>query len=154
MNERMPKEGELWDLPGTHGWCRHGKVVMQMDGDNLTGVDTYWGRRVDGLTKDWYTVEEMQAKGATFIIDLNTARKVFREEFETYDDADRAYIPIGGSSEKYYIRKGAQPSIQRLIEQTESELRTALYKIESGTRDANRLTKELDALRASYEIPF
>ena len=135
------KENELYELPGSYGWCRHGLVVIQKYCERLIAVDTYWGRP-ETFGHTWYEIDEVRDK-LKFILDLTTARKVYRDEWDVFADSDRAHIPVGSSSEQYYVRNGALPSPTKQIAKLEREI----SEVEASMTFAqNRLKEHRQAL--------
>lgn len=153
MNTREPKEGELYELKDGHGWCRHGLVTIHAHPRHgLIAADTYWGGPRFGAFEDnWHLVDHVRDR-LTFLLDLNTARKSHKDECEVYADEDRAYIPIGGVSERFYVRKDARPNFVRQVERLERLIREERSKAESSTRWANAYADELQDLLDAHAI--
>lgn len=110
------KAGQIYRNSDPHGsgWCKHGivQIAEKRDG-GLLAVDTYWGEYgCDGYQRIPSEIERY----LTFVIDIADCRKSHRDEYEIYSDADRCYIPIGGGSEKFLIRKDAKPDLERHAE--------------------------------------
>lgn len=146
-NIREPKEGELWSLRDGAGWCRHGLVTISKHVHyGLIAADTYWGGPQFGAFKDnWYLVEKVRDRMA-FILDLGASRKSHEDEYEVYADDDRAYIPMGGGSARYYVLKAARPDFVRQVARLERLIREERSKVESATRWAYGYEEQLKEL--------
>ena len=133
-------ENGLYKLPGTHGHCRHGLVrTLRGRTGNLIAVDTYWN---DG---DAIEVDAVKDR-LEFIIDLSRCVETDSRTWNLYEEKDRAYIPIGGGSERYLVLKDAKPSIEKQIEQLREEVRKARNEIEFGINDIARKHEEIALL--------
>jgi hypothetical protein len=144
---REPKEGELWSLRDGAGWCRHGLVTISRHGRyGLIAADTYWGGARFGAFEDnWHPVEQVRDR-LTFILDLGAARASHEDEYEVYADEDRAYIPMGGSSARWYVRADARPDFARQVARLERLIREQRSQAESATRWAYGYEKQLEEL--------
>ena len=142
------KDGQLYRLADGGGWCRHGLVMIQKYGDKLIAMDTYWGAP-DGsvFNNGWYQLDHVLDR-LEFVLDLTKARKVYRDEFDVYADKDRAYIPTGGGSERFFVALDATPSLNRQREKLESEIASLESRIEWDGRTLERKRTELAALGA------
>lgn len=136
---------QLWRSknPVHHGWCKHGIFQIENIGGTLLAVDTYWG----SLNSDShrYTVSRI-ASDLEFMIDTEDATVTHRENFNRYADCDRAYIPIGGSGERYFVRKGATPDKDRNRAQLEEKVRSLESDIRFATGQLADAKRELAAL--------
>jgi hypothetical protein len=143
------KVGELYrnsDMAG-NGWCRHGLVMIYENGYGGSPIacDTYWGPH----SPDGYRIDPAQIqKHLEFVIDTTECRNVERDDFEIYADADRAYIPIGGNSERCLVRKDAKPDLSRQREWLERKIREKKADANLASRHAAWLQEQLDALPA------
>lgn len=152
MEPREPKEGELYNLKDGSGWCRHGTVLIQRNGERgLVAVDTYWGGAPNNgaLERNWYPIDDALKARLTFLLDLTTARECFEDEWEVYADEDRASIPMGVSRARWYVRKDAKPSYPRQVERLERLIRKERAKAESALRWAEGYEKDLQKLKDS-----
>lgn len=141
-------ENGLYELKDGHGWCRHGLVrIKRTETRGLIAVDTYWG---DCGAADWYPVGEVERR-LRFVIDLGRCRPSTRREWEQYEDADRAYIPVGGGSEKFLVAEDARPSPVRQAEQLRAEIAHLQSEIEWDRRELARKERELSQLPAPAE---
>lgn len=139
---REPKAGELYRLPGTEGWCRHGLVIIQESARGLIAMDTYYGNG-DG----YHMVKDVKDR-LEFILDLNDAMMVWSDAWELFEDEDRARIPSGGKGAIYYVRKGARASHSKMVKKLESRIRQARADAEYAVGLEKRLVEELAKLRA------
>lgn len=153
---REPKEDELYHAEGIAGWCRHGIVVIHNIGTkekpDLVAVDTYWGGgtpNFGALERNFYPITEAFRQRLTFILDLGTARKAYEDEWEVFADEDRAFIPMGGSSAQYWLRKDARPSYPRQVARLERLIRQEDGRAESAARSAQRYREDLQKLTDS-----
>jgi hypothetical protein len=153
MNPADPKEGELYRLVGEAGWCRHGLVTIHRhDKHGLIAADTYWGGPRFGVFEDnWFLVEKVRDR-LVFILDLNTARKSHADEFEVYADADRAYIPMGGGSERHFVRADARPVFARQAERLNRLIRQEEEKAASALRWAEGLKHQRKELYEAHTV--
>lgn len=114
------RPGMLCEGPFDYGWCSHGISRIATDSWGvLWAYDTYWGSF--GPDRRRALVSESYGE-LRLILDLNAARRVDREVFERYRDEDRAYIPVGGGSEEFWVRKGVAPDSQRVIQQLKQQI--------------------------------
>lgn len=132
------KPGQLWRNadPRGNGWCKHGivRIVQNRDGV-MIAHDTYWG---DPSGNGYHRPAEDIRQHLTFMVDTLECRLGDRREFEVFADEDKAYLPIGGGGERYYIRNDAKPVLQREIELT----RRLLWEAECDERQALRRKQE------------
>lgn len=142
-------ENGLYELKDGHGWCRHGLVRTQhTETRGMIAVDTYWG---DREAADWYPVSEVEHR-LRFIIDLRRCRPSIRHEWEQYEDADRAYIPVGGGREQFLVAGDARPSPARQAAQLKAEIAHLQSEIEWDRRELARKERELAQLPASKDL--
>ena len=158
MLQHEPKEGELYRLAGGDGWCRHGIVRIANIGTeekpDLVAVDTYWGApNLGALGRNFYPITPAFKERMTFMLDLSMARKTYDDEYEVYADEDRAYIPMGGGSAQWWVRKDAKPSYPRQVERLERLIRNERAQAECSARAADRYEKELRELRDAQGTP-
>lgn len=137
--------GDLYDFRDGAGWCRHGLLRAFKTEAGMILVDTYWGGLSDGLLRNWHTSEQVLGR-TTFLLNLNRARVVRRTEWEVYADADRAWIPVGGGSEQFYVAEGALPlfarqadQLRRRVEEAESSIRFAQFTVERAQKELKDL---------------
>ena len=161
---KQPRGGELYEFKREirekfigDGWCRHGMLTIQtakseLKGEYFIGVDTYWGDKSDRMTSNWWPWDEI-AGHVDFVLDLNKAKEVHRELFETFEDKDRAWIPQGGRSERFYVLKTAKPSVALQIEQIKISIRHSKERIQTETWNIERKEKELIDLSIENPAP-
>ena len=149
-------EHGLYRYPEGAGWCRHGLVVVlnvgTKDKPDLIAVDTYWGMSPNygALERNFYQAEKVKDK-LEFVIDIAACRDSNDHEFLQYDEADRAYIPAGGGSARWLVRKDARPSIDLQLKQLYSEVARAESAIESAIYEIKRKHEEIALLRRQKE---
>lgn len=153
MKPREPKDGELYSMTGGDGWCRHGLVTIHAHPRHgLIAADTYWGGPRFGAFEDnWNLVEKVRDR-LTFIIDLNTARKSHADEYEVYADEDRAYIPMGGGSARWYVRADARPLFALQVARLNRLIREEESKAESALNWARHLKEDRQALYEAHTV--
>ncbi len=138
-------EHGLYRLKDGGGWCRHGLIrVIRREDAGLIAVDTYW--HASYSVRDFYDPETIKDR-LEFIIDLSKCRKTVEHEWTQFADKDRTYIPMGGGSAQWLVRKDAKPFPARQIEQLEFELERLRSKMETAKWDIERKENELAALR-------
>lgn len=146
MSTRDFKVGNLYRNtdPRGNGWCRHGLVkIVEGSTGRSWAVDTYWGEYgVDGYQRDPFEIQEH----LTFLIDLNECRATWREIFEIYADADRAWIPVGGSGAQFFVHNSATPDLERHVEQLERKITECESTSKNALEAAHRYRKELAAI--------
>lgn len=143
----MPEiiENGLYRLPGTEGHCRHGLVrIVRGRTGNLLAVDTYWGYG------DAIEVDAVKDR-LEFIIDLSKTKVVDSRTWAQYEEKDRAYIPIGGGSERYLVLEDPKPSLEKRLNQLFEEVRVARDEIEYAIRTIANKHEEIAMLRAQQE---
>lgn len=149
---REPKEGELYRLKDGDGWCRHGIVLIQRNGERgLVAVDTYWGGGPNNgaLERNWYPIDDALKARLTFMLDMTNARECYDDEYSVYADEDRAYIPIGGSKARWFVRKDAKPNYPRQVAQIEQKIAEQDRKAEWAADCARRYREDLQKLKDS-----
>jgi hypothetical protein len=137
------KEGQIWrsNNPEHHGWCRHGLMrIESKDNGELYAVDTYWGK-YSGERRTYKP--EVIASDLEFVIDLTECRKSHKDEYERYAVADRAYIPMGGGSEQYFVRIEAKPDSTLVRDQLEAKAKNLRGDIEWNTRQLAEIEAKL-----------
>lgn len=138
------------------GWCRHGLVVIRNIGTtekpDLVAVDTYWGYEPNhgALERNFYQAEKVKDK-LEFIIDLSACRNSNEHEFQQYEEGDRAYIPMGGGSARWLVRRDAKPSIDLQLRQLNAEAEAEKRKIESAVWAIARAHEQIALLRRQRE---
>lgn len=153
MTPREPKEGELYRLEDGQGWCRHGLVTIHAHPKHgLIAADTYWGGPRYGAFEDnWQVVEKVRDR-LTFILDLGAARTSHEDEYEVYADEDRAYIPMGGGSARWYVRADARPVFARQVERLNRLIRQEEEKAASALRWADNLRLQRKELYEAHTV--
>jgi hypothetical protein len=118
--------------PDAGKWCRHGLRRIVSERGQLYAIDTYWD---DWSNGDPRRVEEIQ-KDLEFVVDLSAARKVSRDVYERFAEKDRAWIPMGGGSEQYWVSTSATPNpentrawLQSKLKHAQSDLRVAQNRV-------------------------
>lgn len=139
---RVPSiQGALYSIDGeVPGWCYHALFILK--GDDL--IDTYWG-----IGSDTRRLHINKARGRMrLLLDLNNARLTHRDEYETFDENERAWIPIGGGAQQFWVSTHAKPNPQKVREQLESKIESERSKIrcaESSIRWYEQQLAELGA---------
>lgn len=138
------KSGDLFKNrhPHGNGWCKHGLVLIDDKGD---AVDTYWGA---GQCENRWKPEAIQ-EHLEFVININDCRTTNRDEWETFADVDRGWIPMGAYSERFYVRQCANPDPARLIDSLEYKLSIALSDAEHAIDKARRYRGQIECSRQS-----
>lgn len=137
---RTIKPNLLFRYRPSHSWCRHGLVRTFMRGDSLTAADTYWlDPNYGGFSLDDLNTLE-------FVGDLDEFRKSSREECDRYLDADVIHIPLGASSEQWWVRQSAEPDRQRTIDQLTWQIADKESTIRSATYALEELKKKLEQI--------
>ena len=145
-------ENGLYRYPDGAGWCRHGLVVVlnvgTADKPDLIAVNTYWGTAPNygALERNFHSAEKIKGK-LEFVIDLSACRDSNEHEWLQYDEKDRAYIPNGGGSARWLVRKDARPSIDLQLKQLYSEVARAKSQIESAICDIAGKHEQIALLR-------
>ena len=139
-------ENGLYLMKDGCGWCRHGLVkIVQNNAGKQFAVDTYWNDWSSNGT--YWPVEEVQDR-LEFIINLDECHTTTRREWEQYADSDKTYIPAGGRSEKFLVRKSAKPVLTKQVEQLEGEIRSLRSTIEHSIHQIARKEQEISELSA------
>lgn len=116
------KVGGLYRYKTPRSHARHGLMIIYRNrkGEKFA-CDTYWG------SGDYSYVSLENLETPQYLFDMNRAKTVSEELWETYNDKDRAYIPMGGHSARYLVYKKATPSKDKQLDQ----LRGKIEKIDS-----------------------
>lgn len=131
---------------GIKTWCRHHIYILREGG----WQDTYWSSG-GGV----FTYEELVKMSDNRIIDkdqnIGDMEQMpptrYENSLHLYDDKDTLYIPMGGGSERLYVRKGAEPIKERVIEQIEQEIRDKMSKIGYLTSDVQERLRMLQGMK-------
>lgn len=123
---------------GTSDWCVHGIAVVHGEGDQLWAADTYWGDTA-------HTVPLSGLEGKPVIGNITTfsTSLPYPYAYDDFRDEDKFYIPIGGSSSKYWIRKDTPPDPAKVEERLRYTLQKAHDKVKSAAQDVEWNTKQL-----------
>ncbi len=141
--------GDIYCYRGSEH-CRHGLAIITSDG---LAHDTYWEGfslrpRGDVFTDAplWHIDHLAKLTPENKLGNIADFDKSDRDTCELYKDSDSIYLPIGGGSAVWYLRRGAKPDLQRSIDFTRSKMTSRMYEAKSAARDAVELLQELDRL--------
>jgi hypothetical protein len=102
--------------------CKHGILVAHYKKNRKWRFnDTYWGKFNPDGEYGWYDENEIKNKIIYF---GNTKQLKEINEYESYhyEDKDVLFIPIGGGSESWYVKKSAKKNIQYIRNQLLKEI--------------------------------
>ena len=135
----MFKENQLYKYEPVPRWARHGLAVVVAGSDGkLYFIDTYYDRYWDAAIP----LEGNESR-FTFVADLDEFETANARQFDVRLDADRVWIPMGSSSEKFYIRKGSTPDRMRVLAQIHMDIDNARSEISSGERALRHAMNDL-----------
>jgi len=135
---------------GVKTWCRHHIYILRENG----WQDTYWSSG-GGV----FTYEDLVRMSDNRIIDNNQSiadmeqmpPAIYENKLNLYDSKDTLYIPMGGGSERLYIRKGAEPLKERVMEQIEQEVRERVSKIHWLSDEVQQRLRMLQEMKYTDE---
>ncbi|WP_091017662.1 MULTISPECIES: hypothetical protein [Paenibacillus] len=121
----MIQERAIYRIDNSNAGCRHGIVHTVMSENGLMwAFDTYWS---NSITKEfdnneqWYLVNGIEDR-MSFVMMVDDAKEVTREEFYLYDDTDKLHIPRGYRGEKYLVNRNAKKSVDLVVESIRSKM--------------------------------
>lgn len=143
--------------PSRHSptWCREGTAVIN---DQGAAFDTYWG---SGSDSHRLTSDELATAEVLFLLEdfdeLDRHAHGTKDKWETYHPDDRRLITSQhGLQRRYFIRKGADPSLttqidnaRRRLDEAHEELASAARRVEWAAVEWGRL---LDLQRAQRDV--
>ena len=127
-------------------WCKHDIVRAVVIDGQFIFKDTYW-RNSDATRYSYDKVKDV----LVFAIDGNHMKEVTRFEFDMYDDCDKLYIPIGGSSEQLLVDTRAERNRDKIIEELEWKLSRYESDERSARHNKERIQGYLDDLDSAIE---
>ena|ERR1043165_2525771 len=132
---------------GPGGWCRHGMCRIEQRSDGkLVAYDTYWSSDMGEIDIDEH-LPNME-----FLFDLNVGtHEVSREDYETYAEGERLFLPIGGSRERCLVYSAAVPIPARLAGLLRRKIQDHRYSIQIAINAIARLSIELHKVEAAIE---
>ncbi len=142
------KDGDLIRYQSRNSWCHHGILVVRPDWKgSLVAFDTYWGTRYPSSQDvTYHTIAGLTDEP---VCNLNEMRKSHSDEWDTFADADRFWIPIGGGSEQYLVKASAVPVPERQRAKLLSKIEGCEASIRSANWSIERYREEL----AKLEVP-
>lgn len=128
------KDGDVVTYTTHTNWCRHGiAIIRALHDGKLIAEDTYWGSNSDYSTVDFADLKVENIIGNKHEFSIIP----YPYEYDDFEDSDKYWIPMGASSERKCVRKGAVPPpakigerLHREIEHLESKVRTAQRNLE------------------------
>lgn len=134
------------------GWCKHGIALVTESKDGLVAFDTYWNAgRSEHASGDRSRIDLGSLIGADFLLDTNYARDVDRDVFDTHDEADRAFLPIGGMRERWLVDSRSDAVPERKAEQLRGQIADLESRVQSAIRDIVRKSIELNDVEKIIE---
>ena len=132
---------------GAGAWCRHGLATVVQWGNHLVATDTYW------RDPNMHMLSPTELAAAELLGNLDDYRKSSRDECDTYLDEDVIFIPIGGTSEKWFVRASAKPDKARTVQQLDWKIESAESKIRSTQRELKELRQKRDDIVEPLDPP-
>ncbi len=136
------KEYEVYEFIGDDipKWCFHNILIVKR---NPSGIicfeDTYWGTKI-------FTIDDIQKKGwrlKKICDDIREMKKISKREFEFYRDEDKLYIPIGGGSEQFFVKKSAKKDPKKVKKILKYTIQSLQVKINNYKMDLEKCKKML-----------
>jgi hypothetical protein len=121
----MIQEKAIYRINNSNSGCKHGIVHTVMSGNGIMwAFDTYWN---NSITKEfdnneqWYLVNGIEDR-MSFVMMVDDALEVTKEEFCLYDDTNKLHIPRGYRGEKYLVNRNAKKSVDLVAESIRSKM--------------------------------
>ena len=117
-------------------WCRNWTCKVKKRGDDNYMYDTYWASGDEHPVK----LSDENFDKFELIFDFNDVEE-FRGDYQKwitydYDDRFRVRVDSGGINYgRYFVRKGAQPMKDAVIERLEQEIRLLENELDLKRRD-------------------
>ena len=131
-------------------WAREEMAYVHLDSKDGTpyALDTFWPRSgADGkrLTKD-------ELASATVLGNVRDCTRVSKFEYEQYEKADRLRVTSQhGLRVDYFVRAGAEPSLDVRIESARARLADAEAKVHSAVSGLCSAQRELTILEVERD---
>jgi hypothetical protein len=151
MDESEIIENGMYRLtpqPDDSNWCRLNLLMASKKNDKWIFTDIYWSSYQDQTR---YLFDEIKYR-ITFVFDMNFAKNVNQIEYDQYDDNDKFWIPMGGSSERYVVDSRSKKSRTKVIELLEYRIDEDLRKTRSLEHDITHNQNMLSSARAGNSI--
>ena len=124
-------------------------IVKQRENGELYLMDTYWASKYDGFRHrsdcKWKTIEDAQKQGElTFRCNLDEVEEIREHELQYYDDEDLFNLSYQHDCYEFYVkRKGAERSIDKMLQSIKHKIEDAEYRKKSAEWDIERYTETL-----------
>ena len=127
-------------------------IVKQRENGELYLMDTYWASKYDGF-KHWSdykckTIGDAQKQGElTFRCNLDEVEEIRERDLQYYDDEDLFNLSYQHGCYEYYVkRKGAELSIDKMLQSIKHKIEDAEYRKKSAEWDIERYTETLSKI--------
>ncbi len=130
-------------------WCFDGTLIVKQGNDgNLYLVDTYWGMD-GGSSNKTFTLEEALEKGSLhFYCNLDEVEECSEYDFNYYADEDLFDLSYQNRCyRRFYKRKGAKRSAEKMKKVLEEKIKEAIYKIKHNTNKLQDLSEKLGQVK-------
>lgn len=126
--------------------CFDGQLIVRQGEEGLYLEDTYWSAGENRC----FTLEEAIEKGdLTYVCNLDEVEKCKRTEFDYYDDKDCFNLSTQHNCYgKYYIRKNAKKSQNKIIEVLIEKIKNEENIIRSAEWNIEYYEKQLKKVRS------
>lgn len=129
-------------------------IVKQGENGELYLMDTYWASKHDGFKHwsdyKWKTIEDAQKQGTlTFKCNLDEVEEIREYDLQYYSDDDLFNLSYQHACYTFYVkRKGAERSLDKMLQSIKHKIEDAEYRKKSAERDIERHTETLKRLEA------
>lgn len=152
---KIIKENALYRYNKGCGWCKHGIVYTMKDKKGqMWAVDTYWDSRFSkGLTQNttYYSISDV-ADDLEFVMMIEDAKEINKNNFHLYDEDEKLHIPVGGWHERWLVNKNAKKNENEVIENIEYRIDNYQRKTRSLQEEIEKLNKWLAAIKRNPEL--
>ena len=132
---------------GENRWNKHGILVAHRKRDGKWRFnDTYWRQFLPDGEYGWYEEDDVKEK-ITYFGNVKRIKEVSEHEAEHYEPKDILFIPIGGRSDGYYVRKSAKKNKHYMIRQLIGEIKGLKGDIDRNIRKIVDKEKALDKIK-------